>query len=457
MHTTPVTRRTLLKSGLAAATLWSLPRIAVAQAGTVPSRKLNLAFVGVGGIGNSALAGCEGENYVAFCDVDEERAASNYAKYPDVPRFKDFRVMLEKLGRQIDAVVVSTPDHTHFAAAYVAMEMGKHVYVQKPLTHDIWQARTLQKAAHRFKVVTQMGNQGHATEGIRLVKEWYEAGVLGDVREVHAWLGGPGFAAGKFFRIPPQFPPAEIPVPSTLDWDLWLGPARKRPFTAEYAPLFWRSWWDFGTSILGDWACHTLDAPFWALGLGAPTRVSVVNIEPIAKGFSHRTSHLKFEFPARGDRPPVALHWYDGGQKPPVPLNWDRSKSWPGAGMLMVGSKQSLMTGPRPDSPSLLMPPAPWDEFRRNLPPKVIPRVIGGPFQEWIRAIKGEGPVPGSSFDYSARLTEMALLGVIAQKTQRDIEWDDAAMRVTNHKDLAPLVREPARRGWNYGDNVWRT
>lgn len=456
MNTPFLDRRTFLKSGLAAAAFYSLPRVAVGQAGPPPSRRVNLAFIGIGGIGGSALSNCAGENYVAFCDVDDARAADNYAKFPDVPRFRDFRVMLEKMGKQIDAVVVSTPDHTHFAAAYVAMEMGKHVYVQKPLTHDIWQARTLQRASHRFKVITQMGNQGHATEGIRLAKEWYEAGALGEVREVHAWLGGPGFADAKYFRLPPQFPPPQVSVPSTLDWDLWLGPAKKRPFTAEYAPLFWRSWWDFGTSILGDWACHTLDAPFWALGLGMPTRVSVVNLEPIAPGFSHRTSHLKFEFAARGTQAPVTLHWYDGGQKPPVPLNWDRSRPWPGSGMMMVGSKQTLMTGGRPDSPSLLLPAAEWDEFRRNLPAKVIPRVKGGPFQEWLRAIKGEGPAPGSAFDYSARLTEMSLLGVIAQRTNRDIEWDEAGMRITNHRGLEHLVREPARRGWNYGDSVWR-
>ncbi|HEX2099016.1 MAG TPA: Gfo/Idh/MocA family oxidoreductase, partial [Candidatus Synoicihabitans sp.] len=175
-------RRDFLKTSLAASTLLVLPRFAIGQAGPAPSRRLNLAFIGVGGIGEAALTGCIGENYVAFCDVDDERAAGNYAKYPDVPRFKDFRVMLDKMHREIDAVIVSTPDHTHFAAAYLAMQAGKHVYVQKPLTHDIWQARTLRRAAKHFKVVTQMGNQGHATEGIRLVREWYQAGVLGEVR-----------------------------------------------------------------------------------------------------------------------------------------------------------------------------------------------------------------------------------------------------------------------------------
>lgn len=445
-----------MKTGIAAASLAALPRFAIGQAGPPPSRKVSLAFIGVGGIGNSALSGCAGENYVAFCDVDDARAASNYAKFPDVPRFKDFRVMLEKMHRDIDAVVVSTPDHTHFAAACIAMERGKHVYVQKPLTHNIWQARTLRQAAHRFKVVTQMGNQGHATEGIRLIKEWYDAGVLGEVREVHAWLQGPGFAAGHYFRIPPSFPPPATRVAPTLNWDLWLGPAKKRPFSVEYAPLLWRGWWDFGTSLLGDWACHTLDAPYWALDLDKPSRVSVVNLEPIAAGFSHRSSHLRFDFPARGAKPPVALHWYDGGQHPPIPLDWDRSKPFPTGGMMMVGSKLTLMTGPRPDSPRLLVSDSAWEEFRRNLPPKTIPRVVGGPFQEWIRAIKNEGPAPGSNFDYSARLTEAALVGVLAHRTNRDIEWDAVNMRVSNQRDFEPLVREPTRWGWNCGENLWR-
>jgi predicted dehydrogenase len=372
-----------------------------------------------------------------------------------VKRFKDFRVMLEKMHKEIDAVVVSTPDHTHFAAAYLSMQYGKHVFVQKPLTHNIWQARTLRRAARHFKVISQMGNQGHATEGIRLVKDWYDAGVLGSVREIYAWFDGPDFAKGPYFRIPAAFPPPASPPPATLDWDLWLGPAKKRPFSADYHPLIWRGWADFGGFELGDWACHTLDAPFWALDLDAPKRVSVVNIEPIHPGYCPRSSHLKFEFPARGEKPPVALHWYDGGQKPPPPLNWDRKVPFPKGGMLMIGDKNTLLTGTRPDSPRLL-PDDLWQEFKQNPPAKVIPRVVGGPFREWLRAIKDEGPLPGSHFEYSARLTEMTLVGVLAQRTGLDIEWDAANMQVTNQRGLDNFVREPARRGWDFGAEVWR-
>jgi len=453
----PVSRRLFLQTSAAAASLFVLPRFAIAQSGPAAGRKLNLAFIGGGGIAEIAFDGCLGENYVAICDVDDARAAENFAKYPNAKRFKDYRVMLEKMHKEIDAVIVSIPDHSHFAAAYLSMQLGKHVYVQKPLTHDIWQARTLRRAATHFKVITQMGNQGHTTEGIRYVKEWYDAGVIGDVREVHAWFDGPNFVKGPYFSIPSSFPAPTAEPPATLDWDLWLGPAKKRKYSPSYTPLTWRGWWDFGCGELGDWACHTLDAPFWSLDLDQPTRVSVVNLEPIGEGFVPRSSHIKFEFPARGTKPPVTLHWYDGGQRPAPPLDWDRKKEFPNQGMLMIGDKNTLMTGGRPDSPRLL-PDSLWEEFKLNLPEKKIPRVKGGPFQEWIRAIKEEGPLPGSNFDYAARLTEMSLVGVMAQRTNRDIEWDASNMRVTNHKDIdfAHIVRQPARKGWDVGAEVWR-
>ena len=453
---TAYSRRDFLKTSLAASSLLALPKFAIGQPGPAPSRQLNLAFIGAGGIAEMAFTGCEGENYVALCDVDDERAAEAFAKYPNAKRFKDFRVMLDKMHGEIDAVVVSTPDHIHFSAAYLAMQHGKHIFVQKPLTHDIWQARTLRRAASHFKVISQMGNQGHATEGIRRVREWYDAGVIGDVREVHAWFNGPDFVGAPYFRIPASFPPPSAKVPATLDWDLWLGPVKERPYSPAYLPLTWRGYWDFGCGELGDWACHTLDAPFWSLELDAPTRVSVVNIEMIHEGFVPRSSHLKFDFPARGAKPPVSLHWYDGGQHPPVPLDWDRKKEFPNNGMLMIGDKGTLMTGGRPDSPELL-PDARWEEFRRAMPEAKFPRVKGGPFQEWLRAIKGEGPPPGSNFDYSSRLTEMSLVGVMAQRTGKDIEWDAANMRVTNHDGFEHIVRQPARKGWDFGKEVWKT
>jgi predicted dehydrogenase len=416
------------------------------------SGKVNVAFIGCGGIADAAFSGCDGENFVAMCDVDDDRAANYYKKFPDIPKFKDFRVMLDKMGNQIDAVVVSTPDHTHFAAAFDAMRRGIHVYVQKPLVHNIWQARTLQRAAHHYNVITQMGNQGHATEGIRLVKEWYESGALGEVREVLAWFGGPSFN-GKYFQKPASYPPAAEPIPATLDWDLWQGPTKPRPYSSEYVPETWRGYFELGCGELGDWACHTLDAPFWALDLGMPTVIEPVVRPDSPEGFVPDNSIIKFEFAARGNKPPVTLTWHDGGLKPENRPEWGLEKL-PSDAMIMVGSKMTLMTGGRPDSPQII-PAATFADFRKNLPAKTIERVKGGPFQEWLSAIKGQGPMPGSNFDYSSRLTELTLLGVLAQRTNKRIEWDEKRMRVKNHSDMADLVREPARKGFDFGDEVW--
>jgi predicted dehydrogenase len=443
--------RTTLAAGVGALGLtggMALGQTVTKRATELVGGKVNLAFIGCGGIANSAFSGCTGENFVAMCDVDDARAAGHYKKFPDVPKFKDFRVMLDKMSKEIDAVVVSTPDHTHFAAAFDAMRRGIHVYVQKPLTHNVWQARTLQRAAHKYNVITQMGNQGHATEGIRLVKEWYEAGSLGEVREVLAWFNGPNFK-GQYFRKPMTYPPAGEPIPTTLDWDLWQGPAQTRDFSPEYVPLKWRGYFDFGNGELGDWACHTLDAPFWALDLGMPTVVEPVQRAEAPEGFVPDNSIIRFEFAARGNQPPVTLTWHDGGLKPENRPEWGLEKI-SGSGMLMVGSKATLMTGGRPDSPKLV-PDAIFADFRKNLPAKTIERIKGGPFQEWLRAIKGEGPMPGSNFDYSARLTEMTLLGVLAQRTNQRIEWDETGMKVTNHPELrsgerAAGIKEEKRR-----------
>ncbi|MCF7847883.1 MAG: Gfo/Idh/MocA family oxidoreductase [Kiritimatiellales bacterium] len=458
-----LSRRTTLKTAAATAGAFTLPRFSIGKPGPSASGKVNVAFIGSGGIAKVAFSGCQGENYVAMCDVDDDRASKNYKDYPDAPKFKDFRVMLDKMGKDIDAVVVSTPDHHHFPAAMEAMQRGKHVYVQKPLAHDIWQLRTLKKAAHKYNVITQMGNQGHATEGIRLSKEWYDAGVLGDVREVFAWFKGPTFN-GKYFQKPASFPPKGEPVPGTLDWDLWLGQTPVRPYSSEYIPETWRGYWDFGTGEFGDWACHTLDTPCWALDLGAPTHVSP-KLSNCNGTYVPDWSIITMQFPARGSKPPVKLTWFDGGKRPDALKELGlidqanggnkKSKKDPfGNGMLMVGDKKTLLTGGRPDSPKLVVSDDEWLEFRKNLPAKTIPRIKGGPFVEWLDAIKG-GPMPGSNFDYAARLTEIALVGVIAQRTGKTFEWDGAKMEVKGDRELTKLVKLPRRKGWNYGEDLW--
>ncbi len=418
--------------------------------------KLNIAVIGVGGRGKDNWKECMNENIVALCDVSDSAAEEGFKTFPNAKRFKDFRVMFDKMAKKIDAVIVATPDHIHFSATMAAMQLGKHVYVEKPLAHNIWQLRTLRKAAKHYKVITQMGNQGHAGMGIRFIKEWYEAGVLGDVKEVVAWSDGPGFSPEGWFSKPDKFPPSVEEIPAGLDWDLWQGPASLRSFNHCYVPKRWRGWYDFGNGVLGDWGCHTLDAPFWSLDLGMPVSVDPMVRPEAPDGFVTDQSVLKFEFEARGNTPPVTLKWHDGGLKPENRPEWGL-KELPGSGMIMIGSKASLLTDGRPDNPKLLIPEEDWNRFIKNLPPQTIPRVEGGPVAEWLRAIKGDGPMPGSNFEYSARLTEMALLGVLAQRFNTRIEYDAVNMKVTNHPDFDAHIKEPVRKGWDYGDELWKS
>lgn len=426
-----------------------------------PSKKLNIAIVGVGGRGSAQWGACldkEGipvENVVAMCDVDEKRAAKGFAKFPNARKFKDFRKMLDEMGGEIDAVMISTPDHTHFAAAMAAMQLGKHVYVEKPLAHNVWQLRTLKKAAHEYKVITQMGNQGHATDGIRRVKEWVDAGIVGEVKEVIAWFDGPKFGPGKYFNKPESFPPEAQAVPDGFDWDLWLGPAANRPYNSIYAPKTWRGFYDFGNGELGDWACHTLDAPFWALDLGMPHTIESLYHSGAPEGFLPDQSIIKFEFPERGDMPAATLMWHEGGLKPENRPEW-KIDELPSSGMIMVGEKQNIITGPRPNNAQLMMSKAEWESWVENeMPEATIPRVEGGPQQEFLQAVKGDGPLPGSSFDYGADLTEMASLGVMAQRFNTRVEYDAKAMKITNNETLNRFIKEPVRDGWSYGEELW--
>ena len=448
------TRRHFLTSTAAiTAGTWIAPRFAIGQSGPSANEKINLAFIGCGGRGWDNLNALGGENIVALCDIDDQRAGGAFEKFPNAKRFKDYREMLDKMGKEIDAVVVSTPDHSHFPATMAAMELGKHVFTEKPLAHNIWQCRTLKKGAKHHGVVSQMGNQGHATEGIRFIREWYEAGALGNVTEVLAWFTGPDFN-GPFFKKPDAFPPTAQPVPDHIDWNLWQGPhVGKVDYNPVLHPLTWRGFFDFGCAELGDWACHTLDAPFWALQLGMPTAVEAEKRDGGSEIFTPDSSLIRFEFPARGDKPPVTLKWHDGNIRPDIRPEWGL-KELGADGMIMVGDKASLMTGGRPDSPRLI-PEDLWMEFRKNIPEKTIPRVgRGGHYKEWTDAIRGVGPVPGSNFDYAADLTEMSLLGVLAMRFGGRIEYDASSMKITNRPELNAYLKEPVREGWVYGENL---
>jgi len=464
MHptTTTTTRRDFLKTSLAAAAVFSLPRFAIGKSGPQAGSKLNVACIGVGNRGwfaVSEILSNPNVNLVAICDVDQTLVKDTYAKakkfqkgneikgpaLEKIPLFNDYREMFAKIAGKIDAVTISTPDHHHYPAGMLAIKNGKHVYIEKPLTRRIAEARALLEAARKHGVVTQMGNQGRATQGIRLMREWTKAGVLGQVREVHAWA--PPFPE-RYFKRPASLPLAAEKTPDTLAWDMWLGPAESRPYNSLYQPEKWRGWWDFGSGMLGDWGAHTLEGPWWSLDLGAPATIEADVSE--ANGIlSPEWAVVTYQFPARGELPPVTLKWFEGSEKtPPQPERWDKGEPFPERGMLMLGDKNTLYApGGRPDSPRLV-PKAAMEQFKKNRPPSTIPLVKGGPLVEWINAARGEGPKPGSNFEHSVPLTEMILLGALAVRTGKKIEWDTKAGKILNDPSLAPLVEIQAREGW---------
>ncbi len=437
-----ISRRTFVKDAGAAALLVGTSACAGAGRRRVPAtEKLNIACVGVGGQGAGDVRSVSSENIVALCDVDWKNAAGTFERFPKARKFKDYRRMLDKMDNQIDAVTVTTPDHTHFPAAMWAIRMGKHVFVQKPLTRTVWEARQLTLAAREHKVVTQMGNQGHANEGTRFLNEWVNAGVIGPVREVHIWTNRPIWPQGI------DRPKERPPVPDTLEWDLWLGTAPERPYHPSYLPFNWRGWWDFGCGALGDMACHIMDASYWALGLGAPTSVEAVS-SPVNDETAPNWSIITYRFPARGNKPPVKLVWFDGGKKPPRPKDLEEDRELSEGGQLILGDDGTIMdtndycNGPR------LIPESRMRDFMPNRPAETIPRIPGGDHhQEWIRACKGGKPA-GSNFDYSGPFTEMVVLGNLAVRTGQKIEWDAVNMKVTNVPEANRYVRSEYRKGW---------
>ena len=431
------------RSAVAAAGIMIVPRSVLGGPGySPPSDKLNIACIGVGGMGHNDTKGFSIENIVALCDVDDDRAAESYKLLPKAKRFKDFRVMLDEMDSDIDAVTVSTPDHTHAVIAMTAIKMGKHIYVQKPLTHDIYEARMLAKAAREEKVITQMGNQGHAGEGARLINEWIWDGAIGDVREVHCWTNRPVWPQG-IGR--PQETPSK---PPTMAWDLWLGPSPWRYYHPAYAPFNWRGWWDFGTGAIGDMGAHIIDHPFWALKLHHPVSFQATSTKindetyPLASIFT-------FDFPAREGMIPVTLKWYDGGLLPPRPAELEQGRMLGnrGGGVIFVGDKGKLMCSVYGENPRLI-PETKMKEYQK--PEKTIPR-SPGIREEWIEAIKNDGTTT-SNFDYAGKLTESMLLGNIALKytsKNKIFEWDYESMKITNDEEANQMVHREYRTGWS--------
>jgi predicted dehydrogenase len=396
-----------------------------------------------------------------------------YPALANAKKFADFRVMLDKMGKEIDAVCINTPDHTHFAATLECMQRGKHVITQKPLTHDIWQARTLRLAAKKYKVVTNMGNQGHTYDGIRKMKEWVEAGILGQVTEIHSGIGGPDWKGG-YFRKPAKFPLAVEPVPAGFNWDLWQGPVAETGFNSLYHPRFWRGFWNYGGGTLGDWFCHIGDGPVWVLDLYEPTVIECVerSANEVTDTMCPNSAVVRWDFPARGKLAPCSLYWSDGQANGGRPVKTSEDWNWsskhsetgkvtasapPKAGSYWTGTKANAFLDNRSNNPRLT-------NMEKNnalresgaLPEAKYRRVKGGPHQEWIDAIKGLIPDTGANFEYAARLTEIDLLGVLAQRFGGRIEWNAAKMKVTNRPELNAYLKEPVRRGWEYGDDLWK-
>ncbi len=446
MERKKLSRRTFLASTAVASMVGcaTVRKPGVRRLGYVsPNEKLNIAGIGVGGKGSGDIDGCKSENIVALCDPDWDRAAETFNSYPNAKRYRDFREMLEKEHKNIDAVTLSTPDHVHAVAAMMAMKMGKHVYVQKPLTHSIYEARKLTEAAREYGVATQMGNQGHSGQGVRQFCEMIWSDAIGPVREVHAWTNRPIWPQGDAVEPLPEEP---IPEDRDIDWDLWLGPAPWRPYNSGYAPFNWRGWWDFGTGALGDMACHILDPANWALQLTAPTSVECVAQEGKNDQTYPKRSIIRFEFPARGAMPPLTLTWYDGGNQP------DRSKFGipPDVklgdgdnGSLFIGEKGMIAIGTYGDRPKLL-PDSLAKEYEPPSP--MIPRSIGH-YREWILACKGGLPSPGN-FDYAGPFTEWVLLGNVALRCEGKLLWDAKNMRFTNNREANRYIRRRYRRGW---------
>jgi predicted dehydrogenase len=414
-------------------------------AGTKPVRvarklsandKLNIACIGGGGKGFVDMKGVSrNNNIVAICDVDWERAANGFKVFPGAKKYKDFREMLDKEGKGIDAVTISTPDNVHAVAAMACMQLGKHVYVQKPLTHDIYEARLLTETARKYKVATQMGNQGHAYESLRRLTYWLDSGLIGAVREVHCWTNRPTWPQGGLTR-----PTEKVEVPATLDWNLWLGPAPERPYHPKYAPHVWRGWWDFGCGALGDMACHVMDPAYGSLKLGVPTSVEAQSEGNTAEG-GPSWSIIAFQFPARGTMPPVKLTWWDGGKMPPRPegIPADAKMGDDECGTLFVGEKGFLTCDTYSGSPRLV----PYAKV--ELPKKEF--IVSNTYAEWVGACKGGDPA-GANFDYAGPFTETILLGNLAIRSGKKIEWNTKELKVTNAPEANQYVKRTYRKGW---------
>lgn len=460
------TRRDFLKASAAVAAGFTIvpPHVLGGPKHVAPSDKVNLALVGAGGQGRSNLHGLfklPDAQFIAVADpathwdlkdfyykglAGREPIRAEIDAHNEKQGFKgrcaeyeDFRTMLEK-EKDIDAVLCATPDHLHAYVSLQSMRAGKHVYCEKPLTHNIAEARLVAAVAEETKVATQMGNQGHSTNGMRETVEWIQGGAIGPVRHVHAWVGT------SRWNPTLQGRPSGSPTPSGLNWDLWLGPREARPFDRAYAPVAWRDFWAFGSSALGDFGCHDLDAATWALDLKEPLRVEASHAGAMDADIAPYGTLVTYHFGPRGENPPVVLHWYDGGLKPAIPDAIPPETVLPGRGVMFIGDKGVILCGGAGQPPKLL--PAALDAgFTRPKPTLVR---SNGHHRDWLDAIKG-GPAASSNFSYGARLTEITLLGVAAIRAGKTIDWDASAIKARGIPEADAIFRESYRKGWELG------
>jgi hypothetical protein len=416
-----------------------VPRYVIGQGQIPPSEKLNIAGIGVGGQGGGVLNDTKSENIVALCDVDWAKADHTFKVFPEAEQFKDYRVLLKK-RKDIEAVMIATPDHMHAPITLAALRAGKHVYVEKPMAHSIEEARLMTRVAKETGLVTQMGNNGHAGEGLRQIREWILAGAIGKVLEVHAWSDRPG----KWWKQPVHRPIETPPVPPDLDWDLWIGAAPQRPYNPVYHPTLWRGWFDFGTGALGDMAVHNIDPAFYALDLGAPIAAECESC-PLGKETYPQWQILTLEFALPDRSAPLRVRWYDGGKLPPKPDHVGDEMDLGDNGIYFLGERGTMVCGGWSGAPRLF-PAALRESFQP--PPKTIPRSPGHRL-EWIQACKAKRPEDAKAgFAYSGPFTEALLIGNLATRLQKRVEWDAAGMRARNAPEADALIRKKYRRGF---------
>lgn len=460
-------RKFIRDAAMASAGFFIIPRHVLGRGYVAPSDKLNIAGIGVGGKGTSDLwefAKSPNVNIVALCDVDDRQAKQSRKNFPNAPYYKDFRVMLEKEKNTIDAVSVSTPDHTHFVATMAAMQMGKHVYVQKPLTHSVYEARMLTEAARKYKVVTQMGNQGASGDGVRKMQEWYNAGIIGKAHTIYVWTNRPVWPQGM------GKPKKVAPVPAELDWDLWLGPAPWEDYKDGYAPFNWRGYWSFGTGALGDMGCHLIDPAFKTVGLLYPSEVECSTAAVYEQMWTPSSypdscplaSSITLRFPSKDGKSKIELHWMDGGIRPDRPdelLPDEPMGDEDGSGGVIIeGTKGKMMCGTYGSNPRLL----PLSRMQTVNVKQTLKRVPEGHYLQWVNAcIAGYGKNElSSSFDYAGPLTESILMGNLALRSwelknasgkfagRKTLLWDAKNMKITNFDEANQFVKRKYREGW---------